>query len=390
MQNVIKHRSIVTALIVCTVILSFFNIEAVSAKSNNKPQAAPMLDAKAFPAFKLVQVTSGLSHPWAIAFLPDNRLLVTERSGNLRIVEQGKLSAPVENVPASYVRSQGGLMDVVLHPDYKNNGWIYLTHAYGDADKNATRLFRAKLKDNALVDVQTLFTVSPMKDTPVHYGGRITFLPDNTLVLTSGDGFDYREEAQKLDNLLGKMIRLNDDGTIPTDNPFVGQAGKRDEIWSYGHRNPQGIVYDAQRKWLVSNEHGPKGGDEINIITAGKNYGWPVITYGRDYSGAIISPYTEYDGMQQPFVDWTPSIAPSSLTVYQGNMFPEINGDYLASALKYRELRWVKMQGNKVVGQASLLKDLGERIRDVNVAPDGAIYIATDSTNGKIYKLIKH
>ncbi|MFT4939323.1 MAG: glucose/arabinose dehydrogenase [Paraglaciecola sp.] len=347
--------------------------------------------AKSFPEYKIEELATKLSFPWSLAFLPNGELLVTERSGQLRIVSRGGISEPLKGLPDDiYVKSQGGLLEVAIHPQYAQNGWIYLSYAVGSDDNNALRLLRGKLKEQELVQQQILFTVSPYKNTPVHFAGRMTFLPDNTLLLTSGDGFDFREDAQRLNNQLGKIIRINDDGSLPADNPFVdGKQGELSRyVYSYGHRNSQAIVYDPIRKLIFSNEHGPDGGDEINIIEAGKNYGWPVITYGRDYSGANISPFKEYPGMQQPFVDWTPSIAPSGMAVHSGNMFHSVNGDLLASSLKFKEVRWLQMEGNLVRAQVSLFKELNERIRDVRVHSDGSIYLLTDSAEGKILRVV--
>ena len=347
---------------------------------------------KIFPDYQISEIATGLDHPWSVAFLPSGDYLLTERTGNLlRLSEDGQSEA-IGGLPDDiYVKSQGGLLDVALHPDYANNGWLYLSYSGGTAGKNALKLIRAKLKGSQLTQQQALFTVSPGKDTPVHYGGRIIFLADGTLLLSTGDGFDYREDAQRLSSQLGKIIRLKDDGQIPTDNPFYGKAEKEnklaDAIYTLGHRNPQGLAYDPLRNLVFSSEHGPAGGDEVNIIVAGNNYGWPVITYGRDYSGASISPYTEYPGMQQPLLDWTPSIAPSGLAVYQGDMFAELKGDLLAGALKYKEVRWLQMAGNKVAAQVSLFKELQQRIRDVRVHPDGSIYLLTDSDDGKVLRI---
>lgn len=342
-----------------------------------------------FPAYQLQEVASGLNFPWSLAFMPDGSLLVTERSGQLRRVKDGQVSAPIVGLPDIYFKGQGGLLEVALHPDFASNGWIYLSYATGSEDKNALQLMRAKLTNNTLSEQQVIFTVSPFKSTPVHYAGRIAFLPDNTLLLTSGDGFDYREDAQRLTSLLGKIIRINDDGSVPANNPFKSENGDApsDYVFSYGHRNHQGIVYDPKRQVIFSNEHGPDGGDELNIIQSGVNYGWPVITNGLDYIGSRISPFTDYPNMQQPFVDWTPSIAPSGMALHQGKMFKQLNGDLLVSVLKFKEVRWVQMNDLKVVGQASLFKELDQRIRDVRVHADGSIYLLTDSANGKIYHI---
>lgn len=359
-----------------SVVLSGFGLHA-------QASTAP----KALGPYTLTTVAEGLNLPWAMVFLPDGRLLVSERSGQLRLVEQGKVSPPLAGVPTTYFKGQGGLQDLALHPDYATNGWVYLSLAWGEPKANATRLVRGRIKGNAFTDVEVVFTATPTKNTPVHYGARMAFLPDNTLVMAVGDGFDFREAAQKPDNLMGKMVRIHDDGTIPKDNPFVGNADYHPAIYSLGHRNPQGMAYDPVRQVLFSNEHGPKGGDEVNILVPGKNYGWPVITYGRDYSGASITPYTEYPGMEQPLVNWTPSIAPSSLVVYRGDAFPALTGDLLASALKYKEVRWVQMDGDRPVHQVSLFKELDTRLRAVYTGPEGALYLLTDSNNGKIVKV---
>jgi glucose/arabinose dehydrogenase len=344
-----------------------------------------------FPSYKIQEVASGLNFPWSLAFLPDGGLLVTERTGQLIKITDSDVSKLVTGLPTDiYVEGQGGLLEVVLHPDFSINRWLYFSHAVGDDDKNALQVVRAKLIDNKLTEKKVVFTVTPFKSTPVHFAGRMAFLPDKTLLITSGDGFDYREDAQRLNSLLGKTIRINDDGSAPTNNPFVTENpdSPNNYVFSYGHRNHQGILYDAQRNVIFSNEHGPDGGDELNIIQAGVNYGWPVITRGLDYIGSRISPFTEYANMQQPRLDWTPSIAPSGMAVHQGNLFSELNGDLLVSVLKFKEVRWLQMDGVKVVGQTSLFKELEQRIRDVRVHPDGSIYILTDSENGKILRII--
>jgi glucose/arabinose dehydrogenase len=344
-----------------------------------------------FPSYKIQEVASGLNYPWSLAFLPDGGLLVTERTGQLIKITDSDVSKLITGLPTDiYVEGQGGLLEVVLHPDFSINRWLYFSYAVGDDDKNALQVVRAKLIDNKLTEKKVVFTVTPFKSTPVHFAGRMAFLPDKTLLITSGDGFDYREDAQRLNSLLGKTIRINDDGSAPTNNPFVTENpdSPNNYVFSYGHRNHQGILYDAQRNVIFSNEHGPDGGDELNIIQAGVNYGWPVITRGLDYIGSRISPFTEYANMQQPRLDWTPSIAPSGMAVHQGNLFSELNGDLLVSVLKFKEVRWLQMNGVKVVGQTSLFKELEQRIRDVRVHPDGSIYILTDSENGKVLRII--
>jgi glucose/arabinose dehydrogenase len=344
-----------------------------------------------FPSYKIQEVASSLNFPWSLAFLPDGGLLVTERTGQLIKLSAGNVSESITGLPTDiYVNGQGGLLDVVLHPDFSENRWVYISYATGDDSKNALQVIRAKLIDNQLTEKQIVFTVTPFKSTPVHFAGRMAFLPDNSLLITSGDGFDYREDAQRLNSLLGKTIRINYDGSVPTNNPFVTENpdAPSNYVFSYGHRNHQGILFDSERNVIFSNEHGPDGGDELNIIQAGVNYGWPVITKGLDYIGSRISPFTEYANMQQPRLDWTPSIAPSGMAVHQGKLFSGLNGDLLVSVLKFKEVRWLQMDGVNVVGQTSLFKELEQRIRDVRVHPDGSIYILTDSENGKVLRII--
>jgi aldose sugar dehydrogenase len=341
------------------------------------PAPAPAVEE----GYKVSEVAEGLDHPYSIAFLPDGSMLVTERAGRLRLIKDGKLvTTPIAGVPPVHTGSQAGLFDVVLHPKFAENNTLYLTYAHGTAAANATRVMRARFDGQALSDQQVIFEAKPLKDTNNHYGGRLVFLPDGTFVLLIGDGFEYREQAQNLGSHLGKIVRLNDDGTVPADNPFAGREGVRPEIWSYGHRNQQGLVFDAERNRLFETEHGPQGGDELNVIEAGKNYGWPVITHGRDYTGALVSPYTARAGMEQPIVFWTPSIAPSGLAVYRGDKFPAWNGDLLVGALAYQHLGRIDLDDNgQVVGQKLLFtKPGGERIRDVRVSPDGYVYVTTD------------
>ncbi|MGS2719844.1 PQQ-dependent sugar dehydrogenase [Paraglaciecola aestuariivivens] len=344
-----------------------------------------------FPKYQLQALATDLHFPWSLAFLPSGEWLVTERSGQLLKINQDKQVEAIQGLPKDiYVKGQGGLLDVSLHPNFSQNAWVYLSYASGSANSNGLKVIRAKLVGNSLTETQVLLRVMPNKDTPVHYAGRMTFLPDHSLLITSGDGFDYREDAQRLDSLLGKTIRIKDDGSAMPNNPFVSNDTKalRNYVFSYGHRNHQGIVFDAKRQVIFSHEHGPEGGDELNIIQAGVNYGWPVITHGRDYIGARISPFTHYPNMQQPLVDWTPSIAPSGMAVHQGQMFNELNGDLFVSVLKFKQVLWLKMNGLEVVEQIPLFTELGQRIRDVRVDGNGAIYFLTDSAQGALYRVI--
>ncbi len=333
-------------------------------------------------------MASGLNHPWSLAFLPDGSALVTERNGKLKRIVDGKL-LPIGGVPKVFAQGQAGLFDVLLHPDFAKNQLIYLSYAHGTNKANGTRIARARLDGAMLRDLTPIYTATPLKRGPVHFGGRMQFLPDGTLLVTTGDGFDFREQAQRLSSPLGKIMRLTDDGKVPRDNPFITVADAQGAIWTLGHRNPQGLAFDPERQMLFAHEHGPRGGDEVNIIAGGANYGWPVATYGKDYSGATISPYTSYKGMTAPLLYWVPSIAPSGLAVYRGTMFLEWQGDLLVGALVDRELRRVHLSrdGRSVQSQESLLKNVEQRIRDVRVAPDGAIWVTTDDPVGKVLRI---
>lgn len=327
-------------------------------------------------------VASGFNQPWAHEFLPNGDILVTERVGNLKIVRDGKiLEQVVSNVPESYYAGQGGLLDIMLDSDFDRNRTLYLSYAFGSSSGNATRLVSATLNTNgdnyALENINILFTASPLKQTPQHYSGRIAQMGDDSLLLTVGDGFDYREDAQRLDNHLGKIIRINRDGSIPADNPFLAQRGAKPEIWSYGHRNHQSLV--IADGVVYQNEHGPKGGDEVNIIEAGLNYGWPVITQGRDYNGASVTPYIEYTDMQQPLVDWTPSIAPSSMTFHMSKL-------YVAS-LAEKSIRMLTTDGETINDQGIVFEAIEGRIRDIAVGLDKHIYVLTDGDQAELIKI---
>ena len=332
-------------------------------------------------------VATGLNHPWSIAFLPGGGVLVTERNGGLHRIEGIRMSR-VSGVPRVLNEGQAGLFDVVADPGFQQNGLIYLSFAHGTRAANGTRIVRAKLVGNSLLDVTPIYTVTPLKRGNVHFGGRMAFLPDGTLAFTTGDGFDFREQAQRLESPLGKVMRITTDGKVPPDNPFVSEAGAVGTIYSRGHRNPQGLAFDPVRGVLFEHEHGPRGGDEVNVIRSGRNYGWPVATLGLDYSGATISPYRRYPGMEDGLVVWVPSIAPSGLAVYRGRMFPEWEGDLLVGALVDKEVRRIRLSPDgKVLGQQSLFRSIGERIRDVRVAPDGSVWVTTDDDKGKVLRI---
>jgi glucose/arabinose dehydrogenase len=340
--------------------------------------------------YRVDTVTGDLAYPWSLAFLPDGRMLVTERLGRLRIIEaDGSLNPQaVKGVPEAFVSSQAGLMEVALDPEFDSNQLIYLSYAHGTRQANHTRLARGRLVNGELQDVQVLFTAQPAKSGSAHYGGRIAFLSDHSLLLTLGDGFDWREQAQNPASHLGKIVRINRDGSVPADNPLLGQEGAAAEIFSLGHRNVQGILYDAQRQRIYSHEHGPRGGDELNLIEAGNNYGWPLITFGVDYTGAQISPYTELPGLQQPLLQWTPSVAPSGMTQYRGELFPLWQGDLFISTLAERSVRRIRLLDGKLAGEEILFEELEERLRDVRSGPDGALYLLTDSAEGRLLRVV--
>jgi glucose/arabinose dehydrogenase len=282
------------------------------------------------------------------------------------------------------VAGQGGLFDVVLHPGFARNRLLYLSLASGTATANATRIVRARLDGGRLLDLRTIFTVSPAKDTPVHYGGRMAFLPDGSLVMTTGDGFDYREQAQQVASGLGKIMRMDGDGRPLANPPFPANP----YVWSLGHRNPQGLAVDAVTGRLWAHEHGPRGGDEVNLIVRGGNYGWPVATFGRDYSGASISPYQRYKGMIDAAQVWVPSIAPSGLAVMRGPLWPAWQGDLIVGALAAQQVRRIDLDfAGRVIGQQRIFPAITARIRDVRVAPDGAVWLTTDDDTGRVLRV---
>ena len=343
--------------------------------------------------FNVETVVTGLTMPWATAFLLNGDMLVTERAGKLRLVKDGKLD-PVEitGLPKVFYRGQGGLLDVVLHPDYAKNGWIYLSYsspkAEGEEGEDAganTALMRAKLKDHTLTDVQVIFKALPnVKSTP-HFGGRIVFDKKGYVFLSLGER-GKQAASQELSKDQGKVVRLHEDGKIPTDNPFVNTPGAKPEIWSYGHRNPQGMVMNYSTGVLWEHEHGPQGGDELNIVEKGKNYGWPLITYGIGYDNSIISKDTAMVGLEQPVIYWKPSIAPCGMDFITSNKYKGWKGDLLVGSLKFNYLQHLVMQGNKVLRREIILEKIG-RVRDIRQGPDGYIYVVLENS-GSIVRII--
>jgi glucose/arabinose dehydrogenase len=357
--------------------------------------AAPQTYPSSAGNLMVETIATGLGNPWALAFLPDGRLVVTERAGRMRIVgKDGKLSPPLADVPQVAARGQGGLHDVVLDRDYAQNNTIYFCFAEPVDGGARTALARAKLIDGAttgamprLDDVKVIFHQDGPRSRGNHFGCRIVQTPDGNLFLTMGDHFTYRNEAQNLANHLGKIVRIRPDGSVPPDNPFVSRTGAKPEIWSYGHRNSQGAAINPQTGKLWEHEHGPRGGDEINIPEAGKNYGWPVIGYGIDYDGSKIHESTQKAGMEQPIKYWVPSIAPSGMAFYTGDLFPAWRGSLFVGALAGQILVRLELKGDTVGSEERLLRTLNERIRDVRMGPDGALWLATDNSAGRILRL---
>jgi glucose/arabinose dehydrogenase len=338
-------------------------------------------------------LASGLEHPWGMAFLPSGEILVTERAGRLRVYgKDGKLSPAVTGLPAIYAQGQGGLLGVTLDPDYAKNGLVYWAYAEEVDGVNGTAVARGKLTLGAapkVDDVQVIWRQTPKMASALHFGGRVLFTPDGKLFITTGERsvMAGRVQAQNLDGTLGKVVRINADGSIPSDNPFAKTGGAKPEIWSLGHRNIQSATLDAQgRLWTV--EHGARGGDELNRPEPGKNYGWPLITYGEEYSGRAISDgATQREGLEQPVYYWDPVIAPSGMALYDGALFPALNGSFLIGALREQHVTRLVLKDDKVVGEERLFTDIGGRVRDVAVGPDGAIYVLTDEGDGKLIKI---
>jgi glucose/arabinose dehydrogenase len=341
---------------------------------------------------KVETIASGLANPWALAFLPDGKMLVTERPGRLRVVTRdGKLSPPVNGVPKVFASGQGGLLDVITDRNFAQNQTIYFCYAEPVDSGARTAMARGKLTDGAtpqLDDVKVIFQQAGPLSRSNHFGCRIVQMPDDTLFLTTGEHFTDRDMAQTLDNHLGKLIRIKPDGTAPADNPFVGKSGAKPEIWSYGHRNMQGLALNPATGKVWEQEHGARGGDEINIPQAGKNYGWPLVSFGVNYDGSPVGTgKSEGPGLEQPVWHWTPSIAPSGMAFYNGDLFPQWKGSLFNGALAGKLVARLELDGDKVVKEERLLRELNERIRDVRSGPDGALWLVTDNSAGRILRV---
>ncbi|HEY7490856.1 MAG TPA: PQQ-dependent sugar dehydrogenase [Candidatus Tectomicrobia bacterium] len=334
-------------------------------------------------------VATGLEHPWALKFLPDGRIIVTERPGRVRLVDQdGRVSTPLAGVPQVFARGQGGLLDITLDPGFAANRLIYIAYAEpGAGDTAGTAVARGRLGEDQLENVQVIYRQQPKVEGANHFGSRLIFARDGTLFVTQGERFAYRERAQDLSSGLGKIVRIHPDGSVPQDNPFASRSGTRPEIWSYGHRNIQAAALHPQTGQLWTVEHGARGGDELNHPEAGKNYGWPVITYGIDYSGAAIGEGTAQEGMEQPVYYWDPVIAPSGMTFYTGAAFSDWKGNILIGSLTPGGLVRLTVQDGRVTHEERYQGELKDRIRDVQQGPDGLLYVVTDRRDGRILRV---
>ena len=372
---------------------------------NVAPTAAPTAEASPVQAvspsstargFKQATVAEGLERPWDMAWLPDGSMLISEKAGRLRLLKNGVLEpTPIAGVPSVMSSGQGGLMDVSINPRFAENRFVYLTYASGTADANRTRIARARFNGKALQDLRVIFEVSQVKSGTQHFGSRILWLPDGTMLVAIGDGGNppvqlegdlIRKQAQNLRSRLGKIVRLNDDGSIPRDNPFATNANADPAIWSYGHRNIQGIAFDPGTKRVWITEHGARGGDELNLAEAGKNYGWPLVTHSQEYAGGEISQERSRPGMVDPKVVWTPAAAPSGLAFYTGDRFPAWRGNLFAGGLVSQDVRRIELDAaGNVRSQEEI--SIGQRVRDVRQSPDGLLYVLTDESNGKLIRL---
>ena len=362
--------------------------------------AAPIVidgDVPAEGGYRLVTVAEGLEHPWGLAWLPNGDLLITERPGRLRLIRNERLlENPIAGIPKVYDSGQGGLLDLCIDPRFNDNGRLFFTYAHGNVTSNRTRVASATLKGMILENWRVIFEVSTAKVGNQHFGSRMAWLPDGTLLVTIGDGGNppvrldgdwIRKQAQNRAVHLGKVIRINADGSIPADNPFIDTPGADPFIWSYGHRNIQGILYDPLRKAVWASEHGALGGDELNRVQAGQNFGWPEVTYSREYLGGLkISEFTSLPGMQDPQLVWMVAIAPSGIALYSGKPFANWQGDLFVGGLKSQDIRRIDLDpdGN-LIGQTALR--IGQRVRDVRQGPDGLLYVLTDESNGSLIRL---
>ncbi len=337
---------------------------------------------------RVAEVATGLRAPWSIAFLPDGNALITEKHGSLRLFSAGTLMPePLAGLPQALQKADAGYLGLAIDPRFATTRHIFLCASMGTSEANSPAVIRASLAATGVEDAKVIFSAKPLKKGEGHPGCRLQFLPDGPLLATFGDGYDYAPQAQLLDSHLGKVIRINPDGTVPRDNPFVRRAGALPEIYTWGHRNVQGIAIRPGTREVYIHEHGARGGDEVNLLRSGSNYGWPRVTFGIDYSGASISAATSAPGFEPPRFYWVPSIAPSGMTFYDGDRFPEWRGDLFVGALAARALYRLDFERGQIVGQEVLLAERKERIREVRQGPDGALYVLTDAAAGKLLRI---
>lgn len=389
------RSAVIRPAVIRPLLLSLFLLAPLTAAAGPQGPLTPSGDVPEATGWRLTTVVAGLRHPWAIAWLPDGAALITERPGRLRVLRDGRLEPkPVDGVPAVFASGQGGLLDVALHPGFATNRLVYLTFAEGREQANRTALARGRLDGDRLRDVAVIFRNPDFKADGQHFGSRLLWLPDGSLLMSIGDGgnppvaFDgaeIRRQAQNPGTLFGKIVRLREDGTPWPGNPWAGEAGARAELHSIGHRNIQGLTLDAAgRVW--ANEHGARGGDELNLILAGGNYGWPEVTYSMEYWGPRISDQTSRTDVSDPVLIWTPSKAPSGLAFYTGPEFPHWRGSLFSGALRFREIRRLTLDGLRVVGEEKL--SIGKRVRDVRQGPDGGLYVLTDESDGALLRIV--
>jgi glucose/arabinose dehydrogenase len=384
-----KTKIFIRPLYSVVLALSFLLLPTANAQTRPQDQTQSTLIQSEKQAFRVATLTRGLENPWSIAFLPDGRMLVTERAGRMRILDKhfNLEPKPIDGLPDIIARGQGGLFDVVLHPDYQKNGWIYWAYNAPGKGGWGTALARGKLQGHRMTDVQVIFSMEPKTRNGQHFGGRIVFDNAGMVYLTLGDRGE-KDRAQDLNDHAGSVIRLHDDGRVPADNPFTGRSDAKAEKWTIGNRNIQGAAIHPQTGALWTHEHGPQGGDEVNVMRSGRNYGWPVITYGVNYGlGTKIGEGQTKTGMEQPLHVWVPSIAPSGMVFVQGQAFANWKGNVLIGALRDQTLVRLELKDEKVVREERLLKGQVGRIRDVRIGPDGLIYLLTDASEGALLRL---
>ena len=403
MKSIIKHH--IKILLLSGVFLTAVScsvLEESTSASNttdNSSSDSPVLSDRSVAVannFRTTSITEGLERPWGMTWLPDGSILITERPGRLRIVRNGELNLePIAGVPQVFAVNHGGLMDVSLHPNFEENQLVYFTYSDGTNQANHTKVAKAVFDGTSLQNWEDVFEVTPLKASGQHFGSRITWLPDNTMLVAIGDGGNppiqlngenIRNQAQNLSSHLGSVVRLNDDGSIPTDNPFIGDANANDAIWSYGHRNIQGMTIDPTTNRVWSHEHGSRGGDELNLMQAGENYGWPEVSYSDEYTGGKVAEVNSRPDVPEPKLVWTPSIAPSGLAFYSSDRYSGWQGDLFAGGLVSRDVRRIDLDGEgNILGEESI--SIGQRVRDVRQSPDGMLYVLTDEQNGALISI---